>query len=855
MSHEQFRAAWPSLVRAWAELRTSEPAEAARLLDEALRAGVAALDLPPSTEEPDPDTALDCAVAVVEASRRFDTDGYLAANRRFQELRSGRTSPERHFCADGWLLLRNPRRDFDLWWYWNEHLDATATDVNPFLHHLLAGRQAGLATVPARRDPLPDPPTAGPSTRRVCLFAAYDVDGVVDDYVVAYLRELSRHADVFYLVDGVMSEAELAKLAGVTKGAWAVRHGRYDFGSYALLAEELVGWDVIDEYDELLFANDSCYLLRPLDDVFATMDARPADWWGLQATKRDYEPAKGHLEPIPLAEAKRLHTTAEQWNPYYRLHVSSYFLIFRRRVVADPGFRRRLGSVTEQAQKISVILKYEIGIGDYLVGAGYDFETFIDALYPYHPLYTADFFELLGQGFPLMKRNFVGENPRRAADLVHWKERVLEHVPGAPVDMLERNLLRVAPDDGLQRSFAIRTREDGTVDLHEPLSAAEFRREDLRTPKFEHWWAFPVCAYDHTFASNERALFEEVRDDPSIKKIILTRSRKVDVDGENVVIVPLESPEGQYHLLRAGQVFVKHGPRINVPWPLAPTLHNFVNLWHGIPLKRFGVAGVDVSETSWRIMMRNNGGSRAIVTSSRMDRLAMSAAFFPASYRDMWPTGLPRNDFVLREESRLPEDLRASVERLREEVAGRRLVMMLPTFKEAQADAYYRFSADEVARLAAWAERNNAVLGIREHMADKAHTYSTMLAPLDPIDLSSRRYPDLEVLYRVADALISDYSSCLVDFMLTGRPVMSFAYDYERYANAERGLFYDLDKVLPGPVCRTFDELAGALDRVFVDRTPAEVEEYEWKRRIFFDHVDDRAGARVVERVKEWYAD
>ncbi len=52
-----------------------------------------------------------------------------------------------------------------------------------------------------------------------------------------------------------------------------------------MLASELVGWDVVETYDELLLVNDSCYLLRPLDEVFARMDATPCDWWGLQATK------------------------------------------------------------------------------------------------------------------------------------------------------------------------------------------------------------------------------------------------------------------------------------------------------------------------------------------------------------------------------------------------------------------------------------------------------------------------------------------------------------------------------------------------------------------------------------------
>jgi CDP-glycerol glycerophosphotransferase (TagB/SpsB family) len=718
----------------------------------------------------------------------------------------------------------------------------------------LVGRRAGLLPLPRRRDRRPTSYADGQPIRRVCLFAGYDVDGVIDDYVLAYLAELSRYADVYYLADGLIAREELAKLEGLTRGAWSVPHGRYDFGSYSLLAKELVGWDVIETYDELLLANDSCYLLRPLDEVFSRMDAATCDWWGLQATAKQFAdtPAEPRA-PLPLAEVKKslLPVSVMDYDDF--VHVGSYFLCLRKPVIEDEGFRKRLDEVSSQQAKISIIYKYETGTTQYLVGQGYDFTTFVPSLYPYHPVYGPHAFDLIRDGFPLLKRGFLADNPYDTPDLADWKKRVLEHVPDAPVEMLERNLLRVSADHRLRRSFAMRTLQDGTVDYHRPMTGRRFRAEDRITPKFDHWWAFPVCAYDHTFAGNERAVFEEVREDPSIRKIILTRSRKVEISGENVVIVPINSPEAQYYLARAKQVFVKHGPRINIPWPMSTTRHNFINLWHGIPLKRFGFAAVSMSDDARGINVRNNGGSRFVVTSSKMDSLAMSAAFHPASYPDMWATGLPRNDFILRPEHRLPEDLRISLERLRREADGRRIVMFLPTFKDAQADAYYRFAPEQIARLGAWLERNNAVLALREHMADRAHTYSRMLAPLAPINLSSRRYPDLEVLYQAADVLISDYSSCLVDFMLMGKPVISFAYDYDAYSNQERGLFYDLEKVFPGRVCRTFDELAEALEHSFVEPNEREREDYAWKRRIFFDHLDDGAARRVVERVKGLY--
>jgi CDP-glycerol glycerophosphotransferase (TagB/SpsB family) len=101
--------------------------------------------------------------------------------------------------------------------------------------------------------------------------------------------------------------------------------------------------------------------------------------------------------------------------------------------------------------------------------------------------------------------------------------------------------------------------------------------------------------------------------------------------------------------------------------------------------------------------------------------------------------------------------------------------------------------------------------------------------------------------------LLTDYSSCFVDFMLTGRPMVSFAYDFDRYAQAERGLFYDMHQVFPGPICRDFRQLQAALETSFDPPGPLERERYAWKRRLLLDHADDANAWRVVQRVKGLY--
>ncbi|AWB91726.1 CDP-glycerol glycerophosphotransferase family protein [Aeromicrobium chenweiae] len=854
MSPEVFLQQWQSFVARWADAERTEKGSGAHLIDGLLEHGLAHQDGEAPTTAPSETDLMACEIEVVRRSGAVDVAAYLGTD---PPLKPRDGDAVRHFCQRGRTLLRNPSLDFDLWWYLGEHLDGDVDGINPLLHHVLVGRFVGL---PTRPEPLtenvPAPLGASGAVRRACLVVGADPDGLVAPHVVRFVRELGRFGDVFYLGRQPLLDGELEKLDGLVVESWEQRVDDSATAKGAILARDLVGWDTLEQYDEVVIVDDDHYLVRPLDEVFATMDERACDWWALRVTSPRFLGEGPDREPIGVDEAKRRYLKPSSIRANETLTRDMAITAFRAPVVADPGFRRVMERMIPRTGSTRMTRRHDLGLTRYLAARGYELGVHDDVLRPNDQPFGPTGFELVESGrYPLLSRSYLVNNPDRIPDFARWRVRLGAWVPGDVLDEIEAHLVRVSSDASLQRSFAIVTREDGTVDFHDPMTPEEFQVVDETVPKYDHWWAFPVCAYDHTFAGNERAVFDEIRDDPSIKKIILTKSRRIDVTGENVVIVPIESPEAQYYLARSRFVFVKHTLTGNVPWPMSAITHDVINLWHGIPLKRFGMASAGLDEETRQTLMTKHGYSRAVIVSSRMDALAMSAAFFPVSYPDMWPTGLPRNDFVTRPEEQLPDDFRAMAQRLRDEVAGRRLVMFLPTFRDGQGESQYQFDESELARLAKWAERHNAVIGVREHMADRGRTYSRALMPLGAIDLSAHRYPDLEILYREADALISDYSSCLVDFLLTGKPVMSFAYDYERYSNAERGLFYQLDRVLPGPVCRSFEDLAAALDTVFDPLTPEQAEEYDWKRRIFFDHLDDQASWRVVQRVKGLYLD
>jgi CDP-glycerol glycerophosphotransferase len=110
-------------------------------------------------------------------------------------------------------------------------------------------------------------------------------------------------------------------------------------------------------------------------------------------------------------------------------------------------------------------------------------------------------------------------------------------------------------------------------------------------------------------------------------------------------------------------------------------------------------------------------------------------------------------------------------------------------------------------------------------------------------------HPDIADLYLAADVLVSDYSSAVYDFAVTGKPILLFAPDLDRYRDSVRGMYFDYEDWAPGPVSTTQEDLASNLaDLEEVSRTWAV--RYRAFVEKFCPHEDGGASARVIERLR-----
>jgi CDP-glycerol glycerophosphotransferase len=107
-------------------------------------------------------------------------------------------------------------------------------------------------------------------------------------------------------------------------------------------------------------------------------------------------------------------------------------------------------------------------------------------------------------------------------------------------------------------------------------------------------------------------------------------------------------------------------------------------------------------------------------------------------------------------------------------------------------------------------------------------------------------FPDTSQLLLAADALVTDYSSVMFDFSVTGKPMYFFVPDLEHYRGELRGFYFDLAEHAPGPLVRTQEELTQALRAADESRY---ADRYALWRQRFNARDDGRAAERVVTRI------
>ena len=271
----------------------------------------------------------------------------------------------------------------------------------------------------------------------------------------------------------------------------------------------------------------------------------------------------------------------------------------------------------------------------------------------------------------------------------------------------------------------------------------------------------------------------------------------------------------------------------------------FLDTWHGTPLKRMGFDEPDGAHVAANTL-RNFLNATHLLSQSP----TMTEQMYRGSYRldgvftgEVLEVGYPRCDRLLvggAEDAAVRADLRRAGVRIGDE----RIVLYAPTWRGATFSAPEDRSAEMADVVAALQARVDAA-GLDATVLVRAHQAVVSAARHEP-RLRHRLVPNeipTNVVLGMAAVLVSDYSSIIVDWLVTERPVvLTVDDDYE----ATRGV--DVADDWPGPRCTTTEEAADAVVGALVDGIPAaHVAAYRAMRERLVPDEDGLAAERVID--------
>jgi CDP-glycerol glycerophosphotransferase len=344
-------------------------------------------------------------------------------------------------------------------------------------------------------------------------------------------------------------------------------------------------------------------------------------------------------------------------------------------------------------------------------------------------------------------------------------------------------------------------------------------------------------AFAGRFADSPRALYEElVRRGGDHEHVWLADPKHLDSFPEGVETAILDSPEGIAALESCDALIAN--THTEVEWEKKPGAV-YLQTWHGTPLKRIHwdvlwapegrLERLQRDVDRWDLLVSPNGASTPLLRGAfRYDGPVLEV-------------GYPRNDVLSSPERNA---IRA---RVRAELGipeGTRAVLFAPTWRD---DVVFE-GGDAPIALDLDVERVMAALGDDHSLLLRLHYMLTgrLQAFTHPGVHDVSFYPDISELYLAADVLMTDYSSSMFDFAVTGKPELFFTPDLATYRDATRGFYFDFEPVAPGPLLEDTTAVIAAL-RDLPAVTAQSAPRYAAFRERFAHLEDGHATDRVID--------
>ncbi|MFI6394673.1 CDP-glycerol glycerophosphotransferase family protein [Nonomuraea sp. NPDC050540] len=334
------------------------------------------------------------------------------------------------------------------------------------------------------------------------------------------------------------------------------------------------------------------------------------------------------------------------------------------------------------------------------------------------------------------------------------------------------------------------------------------------------------------YTGSPRAIYEELRRRELPIGVIWSVARGRKNFPEDAGLVRRMSWRYIWIMARAGIWVDSHGFPLDYPKPRGT---RYLQTWHGQGIKSIGFDAPDLRadfagpRDQWRAAVAR--WDALIAPSAEFTRVFVPSNGYTGP---LFRYGTPRCDALVRgepvprvwEELELPPD--------------KKILLYAPTYRDTAKSSGRSVRVD----LEAMAEElaDDWVMILRTHPVERYHVPQHVRHFVRP----AGAYPEINDLMLASDALLTDYSSVMCDYAVTGRPMLFYIDDWDQYRLAERGVYHDLPSIAPGPCLTSTQDVITCLRALPAVHTSFS-EKYAAFRELWCADERGNASARVVQ--------
>lgn len=296
-----------------------------------------------------------------------------------------------------------------------------------------------------------------------------------------------------------------------------------------------------------------------------------------------------------------------------------------------------------------------------------------------------------------------------------------------------------------------------------------------------------------------------------------------------------------YNSMASSKIIVENSTNIQYLNYKKKNNQYYIQTWHG----SFGLKKSDPSS------VKNKRWLKKAIKGGRLADFCISNSEFENNYyrNTYWQTseiltvGHPRNDILFGTNKIEIDKINNNIREKYKIGKDKKILLYAPTFRDDNFKNPYDIDYERLINVLEKKFGGKWCIMVRFHF--NVRNSATLNSDTKGV-INVTNYADIQELLSIIDIGITDYSSWICDYVLTGKPCFLYANDMNDYIK-ERGFYYDLN-ITPFAVARDNDEL----EKIIINYNSVE---YNKKKNEYLKFVgcfeDGNASKKVVDKIEE----